>query len=319
MPVVDAYGSGDYRSISDAVRSAQPNTRVLVRPGVYREGVVIDKPLEIIGDGPIDQIRIENSASDCINIFVRFGNVGNVVLRGLTLVQFKARYGDTPVKLWGGKLVLEDCHISSDSWSCIQISGSKNTTIRRCKVHGMYYNGIFAQESRITVEACDIFGAEKGVDIDNDHGYGSVVHHCKIHDTREHGITFSRARVTVEDCEIFDFAGESGIWIGYKANAVIRRCKVRHGTAKGGIIVAGRGWVEDCQIFGNSGHGVVFLEGEGQRAELWRCRINNNGKYGVSAGPGAKGTVKECHLTSNRLGAWDIWPGASVRHYDKDY
>jgi nitrous oxidase accessory protein len=44
--------AGPYHSIAEAVRSAPSGSRVIVRPGTYREPpIVIDRPLELIGEG----------------------------------------------------------------------------------------------------------------------------------------------------------------------------------------------------------------------------------------------------------------------------
>lgn len=42
---------GDYTSVQDAITHAPPGARVVVHPGVYQGGLVLDKPLEIIGEG----------------------------------------------------------------------------------------------------------------------------------------------------------------------------------------------------------------------------------------------------------------------------
>jgi len=50
--VVDQMHRGDHVTITEAIEAADPGDRILVRPGTYHEGLVIDKPgLEIIGDG----------------------------------------------------------------------------------------------------------------------------------------------------------------------------------------------------------------------------------------------------------------------------
>jgi hypothetical protein len=36
-------------------KAARPGDRILVRPGLYQEGLMIDKPLEIIGEGPVQE------------------------------------------------------------------------------------------------------------------------------------------------------------------------------------------------------------------------------------------------------------------------
>jgi TIR domain len=47
---VDPMHRGDYTTITAAVQAANPGDRILVRPGLYEEGIIIDKPLEIVGD-----------------------------------------------------------------------------------------------------------------------------------------------------------------------------------------------------------------------------------------------------------------------------
>src|SRR4051794_13211965 len=48
--VVD-QATGDYRSIQAAIRSATEGTRIAVKEGIYREALMIDKPVEIVGVG----------------------------------------------------------------------------------------------------------------------------------------------------------------------------------------------------------------------------------------------------------------------------
>jgi nitrous oxidase accessory protein NosD len=56
--VVDAWQRGDFSSVSEAIMAARPGDRILVRPGPYEEGLIVDKPLEILGDGPVAEIEI---------------------------------------------------------------------------------------------------------------------------------------------------------------------------------------------------------------------------------------------------------------------
>ena len=57
--VVDAYQRGDFTTIGAAIEAARPGDRILVRPGLYQEGLVVDKPLEILGDGPVADIEVQ--------------------------------------------------------------------------------------------------------------------------------------------------------------------------------------------------------------------------------------------------------------------
>ena len=45
-------------TVGAAIEAARAGDRILVRPGLYSEGLVIEKPLEILGEGPVADIEI---------------------------------------------------------------------------------------------------------------------------------------------------------------------------------------------------------------------------------------------------------------------
>jgi len=51
--VVDPLYRGDYTTITEAIEAANPGDRIIVRPGLYQEGLIVEKPLEIIGEGEL--------------------------------------------------------------------------------------------------------------------------------------------------------------------------------------------------------------------------------------------------------------------------
>jgi hypothetical protein len=54
--IVDQSGAGDATTITEAVRMAGDGDTILIRPGTYTEAVVVDKDVEITGDGPRESI-----------------------------------------------------------------------------------------------------------------------------------------------------------------------------------------------------------------------------------------------------------------------
>ena len=121
--VVDALHRGHYSTIGEAIKAAKPGHRLLVRPGLYREGLVIDKPLEIIGDGAPGEVVIE-ALSKCVLYFqAAMGRVANVTLR-------QAGGDWYAVDIAQGRLDLEDCDITSQGKSCVAIHDGAD---RQCK------------------------------------------------------------------------------------------------------------------------------------------------------------------------------------------
>ena len=74
-----ALHRGDFSAITAAIEAAKPGDRVLVRPGLYREGFVVDKPLEIIGDGNRDDVVIEAKGKDVLMFQTTMGRVANLI------------------------------------------------------------------------------------------------------------------------------------------------------------------------------------------------------------------------------------------------
>src|SRR4028118_1750129 len=87
--IVSATGEGDYTTIGEAIKNAQPDSCILVRPGLYQEGLIIDKQLEIIGDGLVADIVIESTDSNCIIMQADYAVVRGLTLRGSGAVKDK--------------------------------------------------------------------------------------------------------------------------------------------------------------------------------------------------------------------------------------
>ena len=79
--VVDAWQRGDFSTVGAAVKAASPGDRIVVRAGLYEEGLVVDKPLEILGDGPVAEIEIRARGANVLLFRASIGRVANLTLR----------------------------------------------------------------------------------------------------------------------------------------------------------------------------------------------------------------------------------------------
>ncbi len=210
---------GQFNSISEAIKNAQANDRILVRPGIYREGVVLDKHVEIVGEGPQESIILESSDVDCILM-----QTDTALVQGLTL---RCRAGLKNMKYYAvdipkGQLILKDCEITSDSLACVAIHGSEaNPTIQRCKIHSGKQQGIIVYENgQGTLEDCDIFGnTYAGVAIE---GSNLIVRSCRIHDGKETGVYIcEKSQSLLENCDIFAHAS-AGVWVSQGSTPIVR-------------------------------------------------------------------------------------------------
>ena len=63
---VALQGMASYRSIEEAVRESEPGTRIVVRPGVYHESLVLDRRVQIVGEGPVEEIIVHAVKGPCV-------------------------------------------------------------------------------------------------------------------------------------------------------------------------------------------------------------------------------------------------------------
>ena len=120
--VVDAlHRGGDFSTITAAVEAARPGDRILVRPGLYREGLVIDKTLEIIGEGKRDDVVIEAKGKNVLMFQTTMGRVANLTMRQMGGGKWYA------VDITQGRLDLEDCDITSKSLACVAVVASSRS------------------------------------------------------------------------------------------------------------------------------------------------------------------------------------------------
>ncbi len=134
--VVDQMHRGDHTTISEAIMDASPGDRIRVMPGLYEESLVIDKPLEIIGDGDPQDIVIRAADKSALLFRTTMGRVFNLTLQQLVAKKCCC------VDISQGRLELEGCDISSQSLGCIGIHGGADPRLRRNRIHEGKAEGI---------------------------------------------------------------------------------------------------------------------------------------------------------------------------------
>ena len=155
--IVDAMHRGHYATLTEALKAAQPGTQILVRPGLYREGVVIDKVVEIIGDGERADIVIEVADNSVILFKTNMGRIANLTLRQMGGENYEC------VDIAQGRLDLEDCDITSQSLSCVAIHDGADPRLRRNIIHESNGVGVDVFSNGLgTLEENEIYGNEQG-------------------------------------------------------------------------------------------------------------------------------------------------------------
>lgn len=247
--VVDAVpGRGDHTTISAAIMAAQPGDRILVRPGRYQEGLVVDKPLEILGDGPVADIEVQARSADALWFKANIGRVANLTLR-----QAGGEGEWCGVDIAQGRLELEGCDISSESLADVVIRDGADPRLRRNKIHGgegqggvlIYNNGLGTLEDNEITES-----STSGVEIRR--GGNPSLRRNQIHDNTEDGVyVHENGLGTLEDNDI-TANGYGGVEIMTGGNPTLRGNRINHNKSHGIIVhQGGRGVIEDNDLTDN--------------------------------------------------------------------
>ncbi len=216
---------GQFNTISAAIKHAPPDALILVKPGYYCEGLIIDRRIKIKGDGPREQIIVESRNTSCIQMQIS----DEALVQGLT---FRCRAALTNQRMHAvvipvGRLKLIECDITSDTLSCVEMSGHATCPeIRRCWLHDAKGSGLLiGGNAQGIIENCEIFGNSSS-NIFIRHDANPVVKNCKIYGGKSHGILIWEHGIgTIEDCEIFGNASD-GIKAKDGAAQIVKGCLI---------------------------------------------------------------------------------------------
>ena len=200
---VSGRGWGAHRTIGEAIREAAAGDTVLVQPGVYREDLVMDRPLTLVGEGEPGSVRLAGAVGTALTI-----RAEGVVLRGLTVAAAAA--GGTALTVQAGDAVVEDCSFVGGG---VEVTGRAAPTLLRCTIvsagkAGLRLGGV----SRTRAEDLTIRGAG---------GIAVVVG--------------DRAQATLTGVQVSDAHG-CGIRLAAACTASLSRCLVTGGEGPGVVI-----------------------------------------------------------------------------------
>jgi F-box protein 11 len=294
--VVDQSDAKQYRSINEALTAALPGQRILIHPGYYRESLLLDKPVELIGTGACASIIVEGVYSSTLRM-----RTTKATVSGLTLRYKSVSKPAHVVDIRSGQLLLEDCdiHSSSPSHACIFVqNAAANPVVRRCRIHDSTAEGIvFDQEAKGTVEHCEIFG-NQGAGLVIKNKADPLIKHCRLDNGTGNGIYISaNGKGTIEDCTIVRHLW-AAVAIEDGGNPLLSRCEIADGKGPGVYVSKrGRGTLEQCHIHSNAQSGIVVLN-TGDPL-LRQCKIYDGKQAGIYVHRKGMGTFEECDIYNN--------------------
>jgi parallel beta-helix repeat protein len=307
--VVSANGGGNFASISEALRTVASGSRLLIREGFYNESILLDKQIEIVGDGAFENIIVESANSSCVSM-----QTDRATIRGLTLNGVGKQNGKSffAVDIPRGELILEGCSITSDSLSCIAIhGGGANPLIKNCLVHDGADSGFYIfDNARGRIEESDVYH-NKNVGVAITGGANPAIKKCRIFEGDNGGIVVwqNGAAGLIEDCEILGHR-LANVGVSEYANPIFRRCKIFGGRDSGVFVHQnGYGTFEECDIYNNAKAEVALSQNK--NTVFRNCRIHDGASSGVLVQNQGRALIENCDVYDNNDAGVAIY-GSSI-------
>ncbi len=212
--VVDASGSGDYKTIAAAYANAKPGEIIVVRPGTYTESLKIKSDVRIVGEGGRSKVIVEGAPGASVFTF----EGGSATLTGMT-IRGVGTGSSGAIDVTGGTPVIEDCDLTSKAGSAVYIfRAGANPVIRNCTIRDSVVCGVLVfMQGQGTIEKCVISGnGLSGVAISE--GGNATVRDCQINGNKAPGVyvyeqgqgTFTGNTLTGNARGAWDIASDAG-------------------------------------------------------------------------------------------------------------
>ncbi len=237
-------------------------------PGLYRESLVLDKPLEIAGRGLVEEIVVEPGNGSCLTMRTARASVRGLTLRGGPQAEKNPHH---VVDIPQGSLLLEDCRVVSGARSCLAIHGAAtNPTIRRCSIeHGKESGVLLYDTSQCLLEDCEISGNAVGICIRR---YACpTIRRCRVRRSASHGVDAEEyAEGAIQESEIVD-NGHAGVCIGFGSMLAVRGCRINRNERAVVVASNGGGTVSGCDLSTNALGAWSIMAG----GDTWLRRSGN--------------------------------------------
>jgi hypothetical protein len=296
--MIDVFpdNSGQKPTLREAVRDASENACLLLRAGLYRESLVIKRNVQICAENDAALVTIESQTA---SVFILDGaclRLSRLVIKG---IGGKDKRAQAAVEVRAGRLVAEDCNLTSDSSTIVEVRGERaEASLRRCHLHDGKAGGIsFTEGAAGYLEECHLYKNKLSqVVIGKD--CSPVLFGCKISHALMAGIYISDGgEGLVENCDIWGNA-VGGVQCRRGGKPRLRYCRIST-NERYGVLVGeqGGGLFEHCQIFENARVGLMI----GQQSDpvFSSCQIFDHHGEGVEISDQAQGELLDCEIFAN--------------------
>lgn len=179
--IVDPKDASCFATLNEAIADAMDGEKIMVKSGEYRENLIVDKQIYIIGDGPLEDVRvIGDGVSPVISSQSPLLN-----LRNLTLVNSS---GKVPtIECASGICDVKYCAMQGGNFGVTGLSGSR-ISVDNSSITGAVEGGIYGSECIGVTVADTLIEKCSGIGIVAEDCQELFVERTTIMDVTPHGI-----------------------------------------------------------------------------------------------------------------------------------
>ncbi|MEV6540614.1 right-handed parallel beta-helix repeat-containing protein [Streptomyces sp. NPDC051665] len=294
-------GTGDARTIGEALARARGGAVLSVRPGTYEENLVVTTRVTIVAEQARGTVRLAPRKGTVISL-----RVDAVMLTDLVVQGHDEEH--PAVDASHGQVAMQGCDLSGASWTTVLARNSGSLAMRECRVSNRTGAGVVVTSStESSLESCTLehFGTS-GVVI-GERGRATL-RGCTVRDARGNGVLANGdAQGSVEDC---DLASTDKPSLALEERSAIRvlRTVIRDTSIGVHITSTARCELEEVRVTGSSGPGIIVSHGSDP--VLRRCRTARTTGNGLLVTDRSRGTYEDCWLTGAQMAALRV-AGAS--------
>ncbi|GHO86426.1 right-handed parallel beta-helix repeat-containing protein [Dictyobacter formicarum] len=297
-----------YPSITAALQASISGDTILVEPGVYRESLIIDKAISLVGCGDREAVIIESIDLPCLSLQANDIHIEGLTVRNHLAVQ-PSHYGAVDVSF--GRVAIVDCDLSSASYACLVVSGPETVaSVRCCHIHDCAGYGVLVSTvGSCKLEQCTVQrnGLAEAAAFQNSDlslqdctlcegkGYGALIQDCS-----QGG--FLR-------CDIYANA-QAGVAVFQESIADLSACKLHHGWGSGVTFYQqARGLMQDCEVYANLSSAVEIKHHS--TPVIRSCKIYKGKWSGILVSDVSQGIIEDCEIFDNVMAGIEVMWGSN--------
>ncbi len=305
---------GDFATLSEAIRSVDPWSRILLAPGVYAESFQVEQPIEVLRDPAFEPAvsstnsSIKGSAEDEDHSLEKKDvplEMTDSLYSLLKSTLEKTSDTDDSVDAqeeesedhipteWApdaNAVIIETCGTGAIRFSAEQAL-FRGITFRNRKQEERLSNRLYGSEDNSLDDSDDV-NDSLGLDVPSEN---SELNDALVNLTPAVVVTDGSA--IFEDCIISSQSGCGMVLIG-EASPILRRCRFSHSAGALQFSQQAQGTFDKCTFIGLDVRGILLVE---QADPTFRdCEIAECRKEGVIIAGGAKGVFLNCTIRDNR-------------------